>query len=50
MTDIRTAHDLLVQHAEETENTELAAAMHKLAVQEKWSEPTTAEIANNIRL
>ncbi len=50
MTDIRTAHDLLVQNAEATSDTTLTAAMHTLAVQQQWEEPTAAEIANNIRL
>lgn len=50
MSDIRDAHEHLTKHAEETGNTALAAELHKLAVDNKWEEPTATDIANNVRL
>lgn len=47
--DIRSAHDILVQHAEDNENTGLQTALHKFAVTQGWEEKTAAEIANSIR-
>lgn len=48
--EIRAAHDLLVHHAEDAGNTTLAKELHKLAVDNKWEDPSAADIANNVRI
>lgn len=48
MSDIRNAHDVLRQHAEETGDTALEKALHSFAVSLKWEDPSAAEIANKI--
>lgn len=48
--DLKTAHQLLKQHADESEDINLQKALHDLAVQQEWEEPEAAEIAAAIRI
>lgn len=50
MTDLKAAYDVLTQHATDTENSALSSALHKLAVDEGWSEKTASEIVADLRL